>query len=121
MKVFALKVGIAGFAFLNVLVFVYVSQPPDPVNVTLGRLADKGNDFRKRMLVVENAGGGERMGRFLVFRSNAKDRNTVVFELRNDNASGTMFSGYCQGIRTEPIQGCPVDPPFVYVTNVTPP
>ncbi len=115
MKMWLVRLGVAGFAALNILVIVYVWSPPPPAEMTLGRLAESGDEYRGRRVTVRNSVGGKPDGVWLVFDAIRADRHVVVMERKDPSEDGPVFEGWCYGIRRTPLAGCPVPPPFLYI------
>lgn len=107
---------------LFVLIVVYIACPK-PAEMTLGKLATKDPGHPAGYIRVSNCVGGTQTGRFLVYPSPGKARHTVVFVLtsnREQAKTQTHYAGYCEGVCNFEVPGCPVRPPFLLVTDVTP-
>lgn len=121
MKVWFVRIALAGFAALNVLVIAFVSEPPAPVELTLGVLAESGTTYKARRVIVSNCVGSWEDGRWLVFDRMRQGQAVVVMERKSPSEDGPLLMGWCYGLRLDPLPGCPQTPPFVYVAFVTRP
>ena len=123
MKLFFVKCGIVLFFSVNVIFIYWVNLPPAPVRTTLGSVAEKSADFSYRRVIVTNAILGERVGRFIRFKSTVEHRHDVILSLEDSDTSTdgcTVFSGYCYGIQDEPEEDCPFKSPFILIAFATP-
>lgn len=107
---------------LFVIVVVYFVCPGQR-EMTLGTLATKEPGQPAGYIRVSNCVGSTQTGRFLTFPSSVKARHTVVFVLTSNRPQAktqTHYAGYCEGVCNFDVPGCPVAPPFLLVTDVTP-
>lgn len=118
MKLLLVKIGIVLFFSINIVFFYWVNIPPEPVRTTLGSVAEKTADFGYRRIVVTNAIQGERVGKYIRFKSTIDSRHDVVIALRNPesvSADCTVFAGYCYGLQEDGPDDCPFDAPFIMI------
>lgn len=107
-----------------VLLMSLSCKKTEPPRVSIGTLSTKSEDHTHRKIIVTNASGGQRHGRFVVFKPALDSHYDVVFVLVSTvtevDSTVTCFSGVCEGVRVTELPGCPCDTPFVLVTSVEP-
>lgn len=107
---------------MAVILIVIYCRDTGAVTATMGTLADKGNDFSGRRVIVTNVGTGKRVGRYIFYDTADATRHCVVFALADAKVEPavTTLRGYCVGVFDERIPGCPHSPPFLYIASVRP-
>lgn len=122
-RIMMIRTSALAISAIAVIFFAVSCRPSRPIPVTVGELAEREKDFRGSHLSIRNAGGGKQHGVFLVFQMQSASRRHVVFLLSSASAlpdGCDCFAGVCSGIRVSVIPGCPCEPPFVLVENVSP-
>lgn len=118
MRIFLVKIGIVFFFTVNIIFLYWVNQPAAPVRTTMGSVAEKNANFSYRRVIVTNAILGERVGKYIRFKSTIESRYDVVISLSDPEtvpADCTVFRGYCYGLRDEAPDDCPFDAPFILI------
>lgn len=108
------RFAVAGLSGVAVVVLGLSCGPRTVVPITLGDIADREKNYSGRTVRISNAGGGKLHGRYLVFQQTLSTRRHVVLAMSGP-VEGTVFTGFCSGVRITSIPGCPCEPPFVLV------
>lgn len=114
----AARVLIAVIAACLVALIALSVRPPDPMHTTVGKLSERSESPSPGRHRIANAGWGVRHAHFLVFVPQIHTRYPVVLNLEpGESDAGETYTGHVVGLVTEPVPGCPCEPPFVYVTG----
>lgn len=118
MRILLVKIGIVLFFTVNIIFLYWANQPVAAVRTTLGSVAEKNANFGYRRVIVTNAILGERIGKYIRFKSAIDSRYDVVISLSEPEtvpSDCTIFRGYCYGLQNEEPDGCPFQAPFILI------
>jgi hypothetical protein len=117
------RVTAAFIAACLVVLFALSLQPAPPLTVTTGDISSKLFRHERITYRVTNAIPLTFHGPHAVIRSPIPTRHPVVFRLGYGQIvpkDCTVLIGRFERIQTEPLPGCPIDPPFVLIIDARP-
>lgn len=120
-KVFPrLAVAFAGAIFVTLLAWSVMRKPT--IELSIGSLADKGDTYSAQPVIITNAVMGDHsVDGFVIFRFRSPSQLPIVFMLasyRPTPDGHSRYQGTCHGTNWDTVDGCPIEPPFIFVTNV---
>jgi len=105
------------------LVALNYALPKRPVRTaTIGEFQSIGFGHDRCRVIIYNAAGYRSFGNYIVFDSFGQTRLPVVMFVGGVEIPETTneFTGLCEGIVNVKREGDPIEPPFIFVSDVKP-